>query len=729
VNASASAHLSWIDGASGAAETQFFAEGMRCANCARSIQRAVGALPGVRHVDVNLATSRVSVGWTPGSQTLERVLDSVAALGFRPVPMLGDAAAAARGAERRTALKRIGLAGLGMMQIAMYTVGLYAGAFTGIDPGLARLLRVTAMLITVPVLLYSGAPFLRGAWSDLRRRSLGMDVPVAAALLLAFAASVYNTLRDAGQVYFDSVTMFIFFLLIGRYVEAAMRRGSLDASEALARSLPAQVTRLKSDGGSERVALAAVRSGDRLLVASGAVVPVDGELEDASAVLDESLLSGESTAVSRVAGERLLGGSVNVGTPLRLRATTNAGSSALASMVALMERAQSERPRVSLAADRAAAWFVGAILVLSLAVAGLWLWLDPSRAFEATLAVLVVTCPCALSLATPAAVAAATARLARHGILITRPNALERLAQIDTVILDKTGTLTTSQPCLGSVRAVEELGAARATAVAAALERHSAHPLAAAFAAVDAAGVPAPAEVREVAGQGIEGRIDGCRWRLGRREFAGGGPLPAGLPQDPAEWLWLGCEDRLQAAFEIHDSLRREAAAAVGALRAQGLDLRIASGDRPGAVAAVARELDIADPRGRQTPADKIALVRALQAEGHRVLMLGDGVNDGPVLAAADVSCAMGQGAAVAHAAADMLLLGDSLDGVARAVATARRSLGLIRGNLRWALGYNLCAVPAAALGWVPPWAAAIGMSMSSLYVVWRAQRFAREAA
>ncbi|MCC7463640.1 MAG: cadmium-translocating P-type ATPase [Gammaproteobacteria bacterium] len=716
-----SAHLTWVDAASGSAETQFYATGMRCANCAGSIRSTVGALPGVRHVEVNLATARVSVGWDPATQTLDRVLDSVAGLGFRPVPMLGDTAAAARRDERRTALKRIGLAGLGSMQISMYALGLYAGAFSGIEADMARLLKVTSLWIALPVLLYSGAPFLRGALADIRRRSLGMDVPVAAALLLAFAASAFNTLRDVGQVYFDSVTMFIFFLLIGRYVEANMRRGSLDATEALARSLPASATRLTCAGGSERVALLAIRQGDRLLIATGAVIPVDGELETGSALIDESLVSGESTAVRHAAGATLPGGAVNVGAPLTLRARTDARGSMLASMIALMERAQSGRPRVALAADRAAAWFVGSILALALLVAGLWLWFDPAKAFEATLAVLVVTCPCALSLATPAAVAAATARLARQGVLVTRANSLEQLAGIDTVVLDKTGTLTTTAPRLGTIEVRGGLAAGRCAAIAAALERHSAHPLAAAFAAHDCGLVAA--DVREMSGMGLEGRVDGHSYRLGRHDFAGaaGAPVPAGAE----ERVWLGRDGALLAGFEILDTLRPDAAETVRALRAAGLTLHIASGDRPGAVARIAAELGIDAPRGRQTPADKIALVRALQADGHRVLMLGDGINDGPVLAAADVSCAMGQGAAVAHAAADMLLLGDTLAGIPRAVTTARGSAGLIRGNLRWALGYNLCAVPVAALGWVAPWVAAIGMSMSSLYVVWRAHRFA----
>ncbi|MGA3159027.1 MAG: HAD-IC family P-type ATPase, partial [Steroidobacteraceae bacterium] len=431
-------HLQWQQGASDA-EAQFFAEGMHCSNCVQSLRRGISALPGVERVEINLATARVSVAWDPGRLALDTVLDTVTQLGFKPVPLNGEAAMAERTREQRTALKRIGLAGLATMQMSMYTVGLYAGAFTGIEPTLKRLLELASMLLAVPVLFYSGAPFLQGALRDLKRHSLGMDVPVAAALLLAFSASVFNTLRNAGQLYFDSVAMFIFFLLLGRYIEMRVRRGSLDASEALARSLPTQVTRRRADGAMEAVALEQIATGDELLIAQGAIIATDAQLLSETALVDETLTTGESLPVRHHSGDALMGGALNVGDAISVRALNDARSSTLSVLMGLMERAQSERPRQALAADRAAAWFVGAILALSVVVAALWLWLDPSRAFGTVLAVLVVTCPCALSLATPVAVAAATARLSRRGILITRANTLEHLAQVDTIVLDKTG--------------------------------------------------------------------------------------------------------------------------------------------------------------------------------------------------------------------------------------------------------------------------------------------------
>ncbi|MDE2220337.1 MAG: cation-translocating P-type ATPase, partial [Gammaproteobacteria bacterium] len=409
------AHLHWR-GARGLEQAEFFAEGMHCANCARSIRAGVGALPGVRQVDVNLTTARVSVSWDPDRARLGTVLDAVEDLGFHAVPLNGTAGSEARHAARRGMQKRIGLAGLAAMQMSMYTVGLYAGAWSGIDPWIEQLLRVTAMLIAVPVLLYSGAPFLAGAWHDLRRRSLGMDVPVAAALLLAFIASVLDTWRNSGQVYFDSVAMFVFFLLVGRYVEMNVRRSSLNAGEALVRSLPATVTRLRDDGRSERVPLQQLNAGDRLVVPLGAVIPVDSTLERGSTLVDESLVTGEALPVTRAAGARLPGGAINMGAACTVRASADARHSTLASMAALIERAQAERPPQAQAADRAAAHFVFWIVLLAAATAVFWYWFDPARAFPATLAVLVVTCPCALSLATPAALAAATTRLARRGV-------------------------------------------------------------------------------------------------------------------------------------------------------------------------------------------------------------------------------------------------------------------------------------------------------------------------
>jgi len=427
--------------------------------------------------------------------------------------------------------------------------------------------------------------------------------------------------------------------------------------------------------------------------------------------------------VTRAPGASLPGGAINLGAPCTLIASHSARDSTLATMVALIERAQSERPPQALAADRAASHFVLWIVVLAVLVAAAWLWIDPARAFEATLAVLVVTCPCALSLATPVALAAATSRLTRRGVLITRANALERLATITTVVLDKTGTLTNQGVQLGAVQYFGAGDPQRSLALAASLEQHSTHPLAVAIAAATGERV-ALTGVQETRGRGLEGQCEGARWRIGQRDFVA--ELTSGGTSSDDERVWLGSTAGFAAAFELVDSLRPDAAEAVARLLAQGLELRIASGDRQATVQRIAAELGITQAAGRLDPAAKLALIRTLQQRGQRVLMIGDGINDAPVLAAADVSGAMGGGAAIAHAAADLLLMNESLSAVAVAVDTARGTARLVSANLRWALAYNICAVPLAAVGLVPPWLAALGMSASSLFVVWRAHRYAR---
>jgi Cu2+-exporting ATPase len=726
-------HARWSLDAGEHEHVVFLVEGMHCGGCARSIEKAVAALPGVLNARVNNVTARASVEWAGrGATGLAQILDAVTRAGFKPVPLAGTAASADYQRERRAALKRVGLASLGMMQAMMYLSALYG--VTDIDPAMTQLMRIAGMVIVTPVLFYSGAPFLAGAWRDLRNRRLGMDVPVALALLLAWLPSVWNTLRADGEVYFDSVGMFIFFLSAGRFVEMSVRHRSLDSSEALARSLPAQVWRLLADGGRERVTAIALRAGDRFLVPKGSVVAVDAELAQdmppgTQAALDESLITGESVAVRRGAGERIRGGSVNLGAPLTLRAVATVEESTLASMVRLLDRAQATRPALARAADKAASWFVGVILVLAVITAVAWWPIDPARAFAAVLAVLVVTCPCALSLATPAALAAATTRLARLGLLVTRADAIERLARADTVIFDKTGTLTGTS---SGVTAVKLLGHStfsqeQALAMAAALERGSAHPLAEAFRPHENASLRADA-LGEFDGSGVEGHIDGVRWRLGRRAFveelSAANVVPPGSPGAGAQ-IHLGNGQGLVAEIEVGVPLRADAAAAIEALRGMGFEVIIASGDSDMAVAGAAGALGISRAYSRLTPDDKIRLVQDLRAAGRRVFVVGDGINDGPVLAAADVSCAMGQGSAIAQSASDLLLVHEGLNVLPRAVGAARRALRVMRQNLGWALAYNVAAVPLAALGFVSPWLAALGMSLSSLGVVLNARRLA----
>ncbi len=699
--------------------TAFGIEGMHCANCANSVERALRSLDGVHAISVNAATGKARVDWDPAKLTLRPIFEAIRKLGFRPVPLAGEAAEAAAVQERRQALKRIGVAGLGMMQTMMFVYALYASGAHGIDPKIAKYLQIAGMLLTTPVLLYSGMPFYQAAVHDLQRRRVGMDVPVAVALTVAFTASVYHTLLGTGEVYYDSVTMFIFLLSLGRFAEMSVRQRRLSASEALARTVPTEATRVLPSGTIEKVPLARVVPGDRLRVSKGAAVPVDGQLTSPTASLDESLITGESRAVGRSAGEAVPGGAINTGNAIEILCTKSAAHSTLAGIIELLQLASSEKPRTIAVADRVASWFSLVTLLLALAVAVFWSWVDPQRAMPATLAVLVVTCPCALSLAIPATFAAATSYLARQGLLVVKPDALERLPRIDTVVLDKTGTLTQGA-ALASVISANGITPERALAVAAALERGSDHPLARAFQPYAEPTLTA-IEFHEHPGAGIEGIVQGRRWRLGTRAFVHGSP-----DSRTDSLLHLGSPGEAgTATLSVHDPVVAEAVNTVDELRRCGLRIVIASGDAPEAVSTVADTLGIQEHHSRMTPQDKLDYIERTQKSGHSVLMVGDGINDAPVLAAATVSCAMTQGSAIAQAAADLLMLNGSLKSLATGIEVARQARRIIRQNLVWAVGYNFVCVPLAAAGLMAPWVAALGMSLSSLAVVSNAARLA----
>jgi Cu2+-exporting ATPase len=704
----------------GTSSVNLLLEGLRCPACAWLVERRLDRMPGVLGIAVNPASARARLEWRSDATPLSSLLRTIHALGYRPHVLGATDTLEVATRERRTALRRLAVAGLGMMQVMMFAVGLYSGAFAGMDPELREYLRLVSLLVATPVLFYAGRPFLEGAWRSLAARQPGMDVPVAAALLLAWSASVWNTFRGSGEIYFDSVTMFVFLLLLGRYVEMAARHQAGSTSDALLRLLPASALRIR-DGRAERVAAADLVAGDEVVVPAGEAFPVDGVLLAGTAVADESLLTGESAAIVKVAGDRLIGGSVNGGDPARMRVTAVGHDTALAGIVRLLERAQTERPAVARLADRWASWFVVIVLLSALAVAATWFALDPARAFGITLAVLVVSCPCALSLATPTAITAATASLARRGLLVTRADALETLARSDTVVFDKTGTLTVGRPAIQTVRTLGPLDAEHCLRLAAALELSSAHPLALAFREVGGP-LPEAGEVRSLPGLGIEARLDGQRHRIGSRDFVA---ALAGPAAGPDHGLYLGRDGAWLAQIEVADALRPEAARAVADLAALGLRPVIASGDHAPAVRAAAIEVGITEYHARLAPQDKLQLVQALGQQGRRVAMIGDGVNDAPVLAAAPVSIAIAAGAALARTSADLVLMTRGLGALPEALRIARRTVTIIRQNLAWAAGYNLIALPLAAAGLVPPWAAAIGMSASSLLVVANAWRLA----
>jgi Cu2+-exporting ATPase len=696
-------------------EAALVLEGITCAACVWLSERHVGRLPGVLEFRVNYATHRARVRWDRNRVRLSEILQAISAIGYLAHPYDPDRQQEVADRERKAALRRLAVAGIGAMQVMMFAVGLYVGAWSGIEPEMASFLRWVSLVVATPVVFYSARPFFVSAWRDLRRRQLGMDVPVSLAIGGAFAASAWATVTDVGEVYFDSVSMFTFFLLTGRYLEMAARQRAAAASDSLVRLLPVTAHRLE-DVGETQVPVSDLRPGDRVRIRPGETVPTDGRVVEGASTVDESLVTGESLPLARRPGERLIGGTVNVESPLVMEVDRVGEETVVAAIVRLLDRAQGEKPRIAQLADRVAAWFVGALLLVAAGVYAWWYGHAPGEAFWVTLSVLVVTCPCALSLATPAAVTAATGTLTRRGLLTTRGHALETLARATHVIFDKTGTLTRGRLALRGTRPIGGLPVDQCLAVAAGLEAGSEHPVGKAI-------VLAAGDVRPAAGV-----VDGRRYRVGRPDFVAG---LSGMPAPAADAagvtvVALGDGDGPLALFELADTLRPEAPETVRALQALGLEVWLLSGDAAPVVERAARELGIAEARAGLRPDDKLRAVRALQARGAVVAMVGDGVNDAPVLAGASVSIAMGKATELAQASADMVLISDHLPHLAEGVHMARRMLAVVRENLGWALLYNAIALPLAAAGHVLPWMAAIGMSASSLLVVLNALRLKR---
>ncbi len=712
-------------------------DGLTCAACSWLIGRSLQQIDGVVHASVNTATGRARVVWDGRKVAFSRLLRLIADLGYRPHIATFDSAQEQARAERRAILQRLAAAGLGMMQVMMFAVAMYAGDMQGMDPTVRAYLRIVSMLVATPVMLYGGWPFFVGAYNAWRMRSITMDVPVTLGLALAYGASVFNTWRHAGDVYFDSVTMFIFFLTVARFVEMTARHQSTSVTDSLSRMLPATAHRLDrregEQAGSEDsvsdVLVAELGIGDRLWVRAGEIVPADGEVIHGCTSIDESMLTGEPLPVARGPGERLAAGTLNVAEPVQMRVAATGASTVLAGIVALLCRAQAERPRIARDADRMASRFLARVLCGAVLVCIAWLIIDPSRAFAATLAVLVVACPCAFSLATLVAVAAANAALARRGVLVTHQDAIEALAKVTRVVFDKTGTLTQGALSVTGCKLAGALPEKECSSIAAALEAASEHPLARAFGRMQSAARPA-SDVQVVPGAGLQGIVDGKRYRIGTPAYVLGA-LPGATGSGPLHddgAIVLGSDSEELARFTVGDCPRPESARAVAALRGLGLGVEILSGDARDAVERMAQHCGVPHFAARQSPGNKLQRVQELTAQGEFVAMVGDGMNDAPVLGGAGLSIAMGRGSALTLASADLILVGDSLAALPAAVALARRAKSIMRQNLLWAAGYNLTAMPLAALGWVPPWLAAIGMSLSSIVVVLNSLRLMRRA-
>ena len=707
--------------------------GMHCAACAGLIEAAVAAVPGVLSVSVSAAGQRARVQWDPARTTVATLVAAIRAAGYDAAPDAALASREQRQREGRLALWRLFVAALCAMQVMMMATPSYVSSGDELAPDLRQLLNWGSWLLSLPVLAFAAGPFFQGAWHSLRQRRIGMDLPVALGIAVTFVASSGATFDPGGpfgrEVYFDSMTMFIAFLLGGRWLETRARHRVASVLEAALEGLPATALRLGEDDLVQTVSVQRLQVGDRVRVPVGQAFPGDGLVLQGDTQADESLLTGESAAVAKPCGSAVVGGSLNLGAPVLVRLQRVGADTRLEAIIALMRDAMSHRPVLARAADRWAAPFLWAVLLLAAGAGAVWSVLDPGRAVWVVVSVLIVTCPCALSLAAPSAMLAGTSALARRGVLLQRLDALEVLTRVQRIYLDKTGTVTDDRvKCQGLQRLAPPAWAGWSDDAlrdrAASLASWSSHPLSQALASLGNAAGAVWRDVAERPGQGLQALDEAGRiWRLGAAGFAAPEALVAA---DAGPAVWLGCDGVALACFGFEETLRPDAVSTVAALREQGLQVVLLSGDLADRATRMGRRLAVDAVIGGATPERKLAEISAAQASGLLVAMVGDGINDAPVLARADVSFAMGQGALVARVQADATLTAGRLGDLLLARDTARRTMRVVRQNMVWALVYNAASIPLALTGWLPPWAAGLGMASSSLLVIANAVRLAR---
>lgn len=712
-------------------EASLILEGITCAACVWLNEQHIASLPGVLEVQVNYSSRRAWLRWDNSRIRLSEILQAIQSIGYQAHPYNPDQQQALHDRERRSQIRRLAVAGLFGMQVMMVSISLYWGAWSGMERNFETLFRWLGLGLTLPVLLYSAMTFFRSAWFDLSNRRVGMDVPVSLAIGIAFISSSIATIRGEGEIYFDSVVMFVFLLLVSRYFEWMARQRSAESIERLAHALPMMANRLDSAGNKSVVAASLLNVGDRVLIRPGETIPADGDVLLGVSSVDESLLSGESLPVEKTIGDQLIGGSININSPLQLRVQSVGSDTVLSSIHHMIERAQSDKPPMARLADRVASKFIIGVIGITVLVSYYWWFVGSEDWLDITLAVLIVTCPCALSLATPATISAGLSRMQRLGLLVKRGQAMDALDKVTHVVFDKTGTLTCGKPVLVKTFCDDSVDADFCLQVAVSLEKFSEHPLAQAF--INVASVIECLPVDELlnqSGGGLSGMINGQRYALGSiayaESFAGSSIRTEWLKQandDAATAVVLATKQKILALFTLRDEIRADAPELITQLKRLNKKILLMTGDQAAVAQHVASQIGIDDCYANLQPNEKMARVQALQNAGANVLMVGDGINDAPVLSNATVSIAMGGATSLAKTSADIVMLSDRLGSIVDALSVSAITQAIIRQNFIWALGYNICAIPAAASGYISPWMAAIGMSLSSLIVVVNALR------
>ncbi len=724
-------------------EASLILEGIVCAACIWLNEQYIAGLPGVVEVRINYSTHRAFVRWDDTQIKLSQILEAISHIGYKAHPYDAAQQQLLFEKNRQQSLRRLGLSVALGMQVMVLALALYTGDWWGIDPLVKQLFHEISLALTIPILLFCATPFWQGAWRDIKHRQLGMDVPISLGLIVSFLGSVYSTWQTQGAVYFDSISMFVTFVLAVRYFELMARKKTAESTESLLSLRPNMATKI-TDQGEEVVAVTELKVGDKVLILAGEVVPTDGVIIEGKSRADESLLTGESRALPKDKGDALIGGSMNLDSPIQMEVTHIGQDTILSAMLNLLDRAQSEKPKISQLADRIATRFVSVIVLLAIAVG--WYYgvyidnLESTRWIGIVVAVLVVTCPCALSLATPAAMTIANGRLSQIGLLIRTKRALETLSQANYFAFDKTGTLTQGELQLNGVAVCQNIEKQQALAIATALEKSSEHPIAQAFLnnSSKASQSMVVTNIKNQVGAGLSAQVDGQHWYLGNTDYIASqtgltlsGKVSQLLESNQLQAETVVCLANLQKAYAIfvlQDKIRTGAKALINDLQTAGKQIVLLSGDHKISTQIIAKQLGIAKQQvyAELKPEDKLAHLRKLQQQNAIVAMIGDGINDAPVLAGAEVSIAMGNGTQLAAASADMVLLNSDLGQLRTGISIAQKTMRIIKQNLIWALAYNVIAVPLAVMGYVEPWLAAIGMSLSSLLVVLNALRLRR---
>lgn len=705
-------------------EIQLTVEGLTCAACAWLIERHLMTLGGLRYINVNTTTHRARIKWDPDQLSLSDILKGFAQIGYRAYPFQTHQQEALYAKEVRSYMFRLALAGLGSMQVMMCAVALYMDLFISVEDEFMVYFKWISLLLSTPIMIYSAQPFYVGAWRSLKQGHLSMDVSVSLALIGAFIASMWATVFNTGEVYYDSITMFVFFLLLGRFLELRARRKASESSSNLARLVPIMATRI-DDEGEHEVAAKTLQVGDQVRVLAGATLPADGIIVEGQASLNESMLTGEQLPLLKQSGDQVYAGTINTDAPLQIRVSHRIEESRIAQIMRLQDHALDDKPAIAQMADQLSRHFILVLLIIAAAVWTFWHFHQPDQAFWVTLAVLVATCPCALSLATPTALTSATANLTRNGILLRRGHVLDVLTKANRIVMDKTGTLTTGEISLTGTTTLADVDEAHCLAIARAMEAQSEHPIARAFRLpTDSISVLSSArEITPVIGHGITALVDGVRYRIGSARWLG---LDPAQERGRGLAIYLANEQQVLARFNLEDTLRPDARALIAAFKAAGLQTTVLTGDSSLQADEIARELGVDELVKGVSPDGKLAYLKAREAQGDISIMVGDGINDAPVLAGAHASFAMAGGTDLAKNSADAILLADDLSRLLEARVLAMRTRKIIIENFAWSIGYNLLVLPLAACGWLPPYLAAAGMSLSSLIVVTNSMRLNR---